>query len=44
MAGTLLSQAPAPPRVRAAAFRMLATLPGVKAEGRRPTRWAVPEG
>ncbi|MCO5972413.1 hypothetical protein [Actinoallomurus soli] len=33
MAGTLLSQAPAPPRVRAAAFQMLATLPGVKAEG-----------
>jgi hypothetical protein len=33
VAGTLLSQAPAPPRVRAAAFRMLATLPGVKAEG-----------
>jgi Sigma-70, region 4 len=33
VAGTLLSQAPAPPRVQAAAFRMLATLPGVKAQG-----------
>ncbi|GAA4105053.1 CU044_5270 family protein [Actinomadura miaoliensis] len=33
VAGTLLSRAPAPPRVRAAAFRMLAALPGVKAEG-----------
>ncbi|GAA4589065.1 hypothetical protein GCM10023194_42330 [Planotetraspora phitsanulokensis] len=32
-AGTLLGVAPAPPEVRAAAFRMLATLPGVKAEG-----------
>ncbi|GAA2111145.1 CU044_5270 family protein [Actinomadura alba] len=33
VAGTLLSTAPAPPKVRAAAFRMLAALPGVKAEG-----------
>lgn len=33
VAGTLLAGAPAPPEVRAAAFRMLATLPGVKAEG-----------
>lgn len=33
VASTLLSKAPAPPRVRAAAFRMLATLPGVKVEG-----------
>jgi hypothetical protein len=33
VAGTLLSQAPAPPQVRAAAFRMLATLPGVRTEG-----------
>jgi hypothetical protein len=32
-AGTLLAEAPAPPAVRAAAFRMLATLPGVKVEG-----------
>jgi hypothetical protein len=32
-AGTLLATAPAPPAVRAAAFRMLATLPGVTAEG-----------
>jgi hypothetical protein len=31
--GTLLSKAPAPPQVRAAAFRMIATLPGVKAGG-----------
>ncbi|MFI0448934.1 CU044_5270 family protein [Actinomadura sp. 6N118] len=34
VAGTLLSTAPASPAVRAAAYRMLATLPGVKAEGR----------
>ncbi|MFF4238478.1 CU044_5270 family protein [Actinomadura geliboluensis] len=33
VAGTLLSTAPAPPAVRAAVFRMLAGLPGVKAEG-----------
>jgi hypothetical protein len=33
VAGTLLSQAPAAPRVRAAAFRLLAALPGVKAGG-----------
>ncbi|MFD0731946.1 CU044_5270 family protein [Planotetraspora mira] len=33
-AGTLLAGAPTPPAVRAAAFRMLATLPGVKAEGK----------
>ncbi|MFI9560285.1 CU044_5270 family protein [Nonomuraea endophytica] len=33
VAGTLLARAPAPPAVRAAAFRMLATLPGVKIEG-----------
>ncbi|MFI6518451.1 CU044_5270 family protein [Spirillospora sp. NPDC050679] len=33
-AGELLSNAPAPPKVRAAAFRMMAALPGVKAEGR----------
>jgi hypothetical protein len=33
VASTLLSKAPAPPRVRAAAFRMLATLPGVKVGG-----------
>ncbi|WP_345020275.1 CU044_5270 family protein [Actinomadura keratinilytica] len=33
VAATLLSTAPTPPRVRAAAFRMLAALPGVKAEG-----------
>lgn len=33
VAGTLLAGAPAPPEVRAAAFRMLATLPGVKVEG-----------
>ncbi|MEW2354704.1 CU044_5270 family protein, partial [Spirillospora sp. NPDC029432] len=31
---TLLSTAPAPPKVRAAAFRMLAAQPGVRAEGR----------
>ncbi|MEV4805774.1 CU044_5270 family protein [Nonomuraea sp. NPDC049421] len=34
VAGTLLAEAPAPPAVRAAAFRMLAALPGVKVEGR----------
>jgi hypothetical protein len=34
VAGTLLARAPAPPAVRAAAFRMLATLPGVKVEGK----------
>ncbi|NJP95186.1 hypothetical protein HCN51_38105 [Nonomuraea sp. FMUSA5-5] len=34
VAGTLLAEAPVPPAVRAAAFRMLATLPGVKAESR----------
>ena len=33
VAGTLLARAPTPPAVRAAAFRMLATLPGVRAEG-----------
>ncbi|MFG6195572.1 CU044_5270 family protein [Nonomuraea sp. JJY05] len=33
VAGTLLAEAIVPPEVRAAAFRMLATLPGVKAEG-----------
>ncbi|GAA1888381.1 CU044_5270 family protein [Actinomadura bangladeshensis] len=33
VAGTLLSTAPAPPAVRAAVFRLLADLPGVKAEG-----------
>ncbi|GAA4617036.1 hypothetical protein GCM10023195_75910 [Actinoallomurus liliacearum] len=33
VASTLLSKAPAPPRVRAAAFRMLSTLPGVKVGG-----------
>ncbi|MFC5750420.1 CU044_5270 family protein [Actinomadura rugatobispora] len=32
-AGDLLSRIPAPPAVRAAAFRMLAAQPGVKAEG-----------
>ncbi|MFF5264455.1 CU044_5270 family protein [Actinomadura viridis] len=32
-AGTLLATAPAPPKVRAAAFRMLAALPGVTAGG-----------
>lgn len=32
--GSLLGQAPAPPKVRAAAFRMLATLPGIKTGGR----------
>ncbi|WP_131739328.1 CU044_5270 family protein [Actinomadura roseirufa] len=31
--GTLLSDAPAPPAVRAAAFRVLATLPGIRPEG-----------
>ncbi|SFP79974.1 MULTISPECIES: CU044_5270 family protein [Actinomadura] len=34
VAGTLLSTAPAPPQVRAAVFRMLADLPGVRAEGK----------
>ncbi|SNS19909.1 CU044_5270 family protein [Actinomadura mexicana] len=34
VAGDLLSTAPAPPKVRAAVFRMLAGLPGVKPEGR----------
>ncbi|MEV0198658.1 CU044_5270 family protein [Nonomuraea sp. NPDC050691] len=34
VAGTLLAGAPVPPAVRAAAYRMLATLPGVEAEGR----------
>ncbi|WP_336204941.1 CU044_5270 family protein [Nonomuraea sp. LPB2021202275-12-8] len=34
VAATLLSTAPAPPTVRAAVFRMLATQPGVRAEGR----------
>ncbi|MFB4276177.1 CU044_5270 family protein [Nonomuraea sp. MTCD27] len=34
VAGTLLAGAPVPPEVRAAAFRMLATLPGVRVEGR----------
>ncbi|WUI00317.1 CU044_5270 family protein [Spirillospora sp. NBC_00431] len=34
VAGTLLSTAPASPGVRAAVFRMLASQPGVKAEGR----------
>jgi hypothetical protein len=33
VAGVLLAGAPVPPEVRAAAFRMLATLPGVKVEG-----------
>ncbi|HEX2315309.1 MAG TPA: CU044_5270 family protein [Thermomonospora sp.] len=33
VAATLLAEAPAPPAVRAAAFRMLAALPGVRAEG-----------
>ncbi|NRQ32550.1 CU044_5270 family protein [Nonomuraea sp. NN258] len=33
VAGTLLSTAPTPPAVRAAAFRMLAALPGVTAGG-----------
>ncbi|WP_329079825.1 CU044_5270 family protein [Streptosporangium sp. NBC_01469] len=33
VAGALLARALVPPEVRAAAFRMLATLPGVKAEG-----------
>ncbi|MWA05810.1 hypothetical protein F8568_036735 [Actinomadura sp. LD22] len=33
VAGGLLSTAPAPPRVRAAVFRMLAAQPGVRAEG-----------
>ncbi|TDD73883.1 hypothetical protein E1293_30340 [Actinomadura darangshiensis] len=34
VAGGLLSIAPAPPKVRAAVFRLLADIPGVKAEGR----------
>ncbi|TDD96320.1 CU044_5270 family protein [Actinomadura rubrisoli] len=34
VAGTLLSTAPAPPKVRAATFRMLAALPGVRPQGR----------
>ncbi|GAA1726686.1 CU044_5270 family protein [Nonomuraea bangladeshensis] len=34
VAGTLLAEALVPPAVRAAAFRMLATLPGVKVESR----------
>ncbi|MEV5749592.1 CU044_5270 family protein [Actinoallomurus sp. NPDC052308] len=34
VAGDLLADAPTPPKVRAAAFRMLATLPGVQAGGR----------
>ncbi|MER7361324.1 CU044_5270 family protein [Nonomuraea wenchangensis] len=34
VAGTLLAEAPVPPAVRSAAFRMLATLPGVKVESR----------
>ncbi|CNE67220.1 Uncharacterised protein [Mycobacterium tuberculosis] len=34
VAGDLLSTAPTPPKVRAAVFRMLADLPGVKPEGR----------
>ncbi|MBE1532672.1 CU044_5270 family protein [Actinomadura algeriensis] len=38
VAGTLLSTAPAPPKVRAAAFRMLADLPGVKAGGEAKDR------
>ncbi|MEV5703938.1 CU044_5270 family protein [Actinoallomurus sp. NPDC052274] len=33
VAGVLLADAPAPPKVRAAAFRMLAALPGVRAGG-----------
>ncbi|MCO5996024.1 CU044_5270 family protein [Actinoallomurus rhizosphaericola] len=33
VAGDLLADAPTPPKVRAAAFRMLATLPGVRAGG-----------
>ncbi|WP_049559339.1 CU044_5270 family protein [Nonomuraea sp. SBT364] len=33
VAGTLLALAPTPPAVRAAAYRMLATLPGVRIEG-----------
>ncbi|MET9063565.1 hypothetical protein ACWDR1_20375 [Streptosporangium sandarakinum] len=41
MAGTLPAEAPVPPAVRAAAFRMLATLPGVKAES-RPDRFHEP--
>ncbi|MFD0899041.1 CU044_5270 family protein [Actinomadura sediminis] len=38
VAGTLLSTAPTPPKVRAAAFRMLATLPGVRAGGQATDR------
>jgi hypothetical protein len=34
VAGALLADAPTPPKVRAAAFRMLATLPGVRAGDR----------
>ncbi|GAB3958944.1 hypothetical protein GCM10029978_004980 [Actinoallomurus acanthiterrae] len=33
VAGVLLAGAPTPPKVRAAAFRMLATQPGIRAEG-----------
>ncbi|MFV2172594.1 CU044_5270 family protein [Actinomadura sp. LOL_016] len=38
VAGTLLSTAPAPPKVRAAAFEMLAGLPGVRAGGEATDR------
>ncbi|WP_026405101.1 CU044_5270 family protein [Actinomadura rifamycini] len=38
VAGTLLSSAPAPPKVRAAAFRMLADLPGVEVGGEAADR------
>lgn len=38
VAGTLLSTAPAPPKVRAAAFEMLAGLPGVQAGGETTDR------
>ncbi|OLT32564.1 hypothetical protein BJF79_08355 [Actinomadura sp. CNU-125] len=38
VAGELLSTAPAPPKVRAAAFRLLAELPGVKAGGEATDR------
>ncbi|MEV5829297.1 CU044_5270 family protein [Spirillospora sp. NPDC052242] len=38
VAGTLLSTAPAPPKVRAAAFRMLADLPGVRPGGEATDR------
>ncbi|WP_149258907.1 CU044_5270 family protein [Actinomadura sp. K4S16] len=34
VAGELLSTEPAPPRVRAAVFRMLSDMPGIKPEGR----------